>query len=224
MKRFVKLTKEYKDLEKLTKVTSKYKQMLRDIEEAKSVLETETDADMRELAKEDLDANTAALPAIEEEIKLLLIPEDPEDYKNVILEIRAGAGGEEAAVSPPAPMTQSEQEEVRKLGIGYGEEILAGFQSGNYEATVRHFPEELKQRLTGKVFSETCKGLGRIVRYEFLTELQTPLINSYLWKVTVERAAQSEKHAGKVITGDLLFSLRIIKKDGRYQIAACGFN
>ncbi len=133
-------------------------------------------------------------------------------------------GGEEAAVSPPAPMTQSEQEEVRKLGIGYGEEILAGFQSGNYEATVRHFPEELKQRLTGKVFSETCKGLGRIVRYEFLTELQTPLINSYLWKVTVERAAQSEKHAGKVITGDLLFSLRIIKKDGRYQIAACGFN
>ena len=66
MKRFVKLTKEYKDLEKLTKVTSKYKQMLRDIEEAREVLDTETDPDMRELAKEDLDANTAALPEIEE--------------------------------------------------------------------------------------------------------------------------------------------------------------
>ena len=77
MKRFVKLTKEYKDLEKLT---------------------TETDPDMRELAKEDLDANTAALPEIEEEIKLLLIPEDPEDDKNVILEIRGGTGGDEAAI------------------------------------------------------------------------------------------------------------------------------
>ena len=98
MKRFVKLTKEYKDLEKLTKVTSKYKQMLRDIEEAREVLDTETDSDMRELAKEDLDANTAALPEIEEEIKLLLIPEDPEDDKNVILEIRGGTGGDEAAI------------------------------------------------------------------------------------------------------------------------------
>ena len=98
MKRFVKLTKEYKDLEKLTKVTSKYKQMLRDIEEAREVLDTETDPDMRELAKEDLDANTAALPEIEEEIKLLLIPEDPEDDKNVILEIRGGTGGDEAAI------------------------------------------------------------------------------------------------------------------------------
>ena len=133
-------------------------------------------------------------------------------------------GDDAAAVPLPAPMTQSEQEEVRQLGIRYGEEILAGFQSGNYEAAVRHFPEELKQRLTKKVFAETCRGLGTIVRYEFLTELRTPLINSYLWKVTVERKAQSEKHAGKVIAGDLLFSLRIIKKDGRYQIAACGFN
>ena len=97
-KRYVKLTKEYKDLEKLTKVTSKYKQMLRDIEEAREVLDTETDPDMRELAKEDLDANTAALPEIEEEIKLLLIPEDPEDDKNVILEIRGGTGGDEAAI------------------------------------------------------------------------------------------------------------------------------
>ena len=54
MKRFVKLTKEYKDLEKLTKVTSKYKQMLRDIEEAREVLDTETDPDMRELQKKTL--------------------------------------------------------------------------------------------------------------------------------------------------------------------------
>ena len=98
MKRFVKLTKEYKDLEKLTKVTAKYKKMLQDIDEAKDVLENESDPDLRELAKEDLDANTSALPDMEEEIKLLLIPEDPEDYKNVILEIRGGTGGDEVAI------------------------------------------------------------------------------------------------------------------------------
>lgn len=98
MKRFVKLTKEYKDLEKLTKVTSKYKKMLHDIEDAKNVLETESDPDLRELAKEDLDANSAALPEMEEKIKLLLIPEDPEDDKNAIIEIRGGTGGDEAAI------------------------------------------------------------------------------------------------------------------------------
>ena len=98
MKRFVKLTKEYKDLEKLTAVTNKYKKMLADIDEAKEVLDSESDSDLRELAKEDLEANTSALPALEEEIKLLLIPEDPEDSKNVILEIRGGTGGDEAAI------------------------------------------------------------------------------------------------------------------------------
>ena len=98
MKRFVKLTKEYKDLEKLTSVTNKYKKMLRDIDEAKAVLETESDPDLKELAKEELEANTNAIPALEEEIKLLLIPEDPEDYKNAIIEIRGGTGGDEAAI------------------------------------------------------------------------------------------------------------------------------
>ena len=98
MKRFVKLTKEYKDLEKLTSVTNKYKKMLKDIDEAKAVLETETDPELKELAKEELEANTNAIPAMEEEIKLLLIPEDPEDYKNAIIEIRGGTGGDEAAI------------------------------------------------------------------------------------------------------------------------------
>ena len=98
MKRFVKLTKEYKDLEKLTAVTSRYKKMLQNVEEAKAVLENESDPDLRELAKEELESDTNELPKIEEEIKLLLIPEDPEDSKNVILEIRGGTGGDEAAI------------------------------------------------------------------------------------------------------------------------------
>ncbi|MCI9284751.1 MAG: peptide chain release factor 1 [Muribaculaceae bacterium] len=98
MKRYVRLTKEYKDLEKLTAVTRRYREMLGNIAEAKALLESEADAEMRQMAKEELDEATAALPGVEEEIKLLLIPADPEDSKNVVLEIRGGTGGDEAAI------------------------------------------------------------------------------------------------------------------------------
>jgi len=98
MRRYVRLSKEYKELEKLVAETRRYRSMLSDVEEAKSLLEAETDADMRQLAREELDAATAGIPEIEERIKLLLIPADPEDDKNAILEIRAGTGGDEAAI------------------------------------------------------------------------------------------------------------------------------
>ena len=98
MKRYVRLTKEYKELEKLVGATRKYKNLLGNIEEARQVLDTENDDELRQMAKEELDEATSALPALEEEIKLLLIPADPEDSKNVILEIRGGTGGDEAAI------------------------------------------------------------------------------------------------------------------------------
>ncbi len=96
--RYVKLTKEYKSLENLLKVTSRYKKLLADIDEAKALLDEESDDDLRAMAKDEIDADSAQLPQLEEEIKLLLIPEDPEDSKNAILEIRGGAGGDEAAL------------------------------------------------------------------------------------------------------------------------------
>ncbi len=98
MKRYAKLSKEYKDLEELLNAANRYRRMLKGIDDAKEILETETDNDMRELAKEELDANSAALPQIEEEIKFLLIPQDPEDARNAVLEIRGGTGGDEAAL------------------------------------------------------------------------------------------------------------------------------
>lgn len=98
MKRYVKLSKEYKDLEKLLNTTNRYRKMLKDIDDAKDVLENESDEELRELAKEDLDLNTKALSNIEEEIKLLLVPADPEDDRNAIMEIRGGTGGDEAAI------------------------------------------------------------------------------------------------------------------------------
>lgn len=98
MKRYVRLTKEYKDLEKLMSLTRRYRQLTADIDEARQVLETENDEELRSMAKEELDTAQAALPGLEEEIKLQLIPADPEDGKNAILEIRGGTGGDEAAI------------------------------------------------------------------------------------------------------------------------------
>ena len=97
-RRYVKLTKEYKSLEVLLNATHRYRKLLEDIEQAKMVLESETDEELRAMAREEIDANTALVPKLEEEIKLLLIPEDPEDSKNVVLEIRGGTGGDEAAL------------------------------------------------------------------------------------------------------------------------------
>lgn len=98
MKRFVKLNKEYSDLQKIVDARNEYKSTLDGIAEAKAILENESDADLRQLAGEELAANTEKLPELEERIKILLIPADPEDAKNVIMEIRGGTGGDEAAI------------------------------------------------------------------------------------------------------------------------------
>ncbi len=98
MKRFVKLNKEYHDLELIIGARDEYKRILQGIEEARMILDTENDADLRELAKEELDTCQARVPELEEEIKLLLVPADPQDSKNAIVEIRGGTGGDEAAI------------------------------------------------------------------------------------------------------------------------------
>lgn len=98
MKRFVKLNKEYRELEKIMAAKQTYERLLNNIEEARELLATETDSDLKEMAKQELDDSQNNLPALEETIKLLLIPADPEDGKNAIVEIRGGTGGDEAAI------------------------------------------------------------------------------------------------------------------------------
>lgn len=98
MKRFVRLNKEYSDLQKIVEVRNAYKAALDSIAEARQMLDNESDADLRQLASEELTLNTDKLPLLEEKIKLLLIPADPEDAKNAIMEIRGGTGGDEAAI------------------------------------------------------------------------------------------------------------------------------
>ncbi|RFC53659.1 peptide chain release factor 1 [Brumimicrobium aurantiacum] len=98
MKRYVKLNKEYKDLEELDKVYEEYKNVLENIASSKELLAEESDPEMREMAKMELDELENKRPAMEEEIKFMLIPKDPEDDKNVIIELRAGTGGDEACI------------------------------------------------------------------------------------------------------------------------------
>lgn len=97
-KRYVKLTKEYKELGDIVKARTEYIQMLGGIEEAKEILQNEQDPEMKEMAREEMDACQKRLPELEEEIKLLLVPADPQDGKNAIVEIRGGTGGDEAAI------------------------------------------------------------------------------------------------------------------------------
>jgi peptide chain release factor 1 len=98
MKRYVKLNKEYKDLVPIVESYDRYKLALSNINSAREILSTEKDDELREMAKAELDELNEKLPAMEEEIKMLLIPADPEDAKNAVMEIRAGTGGDEASI------------------------------------------------------------------------------------------------------------------------------
>ena len=97
-KRYVQLNKEYKDLKTLTDRADQYKTLLANQQEAEEIIKDGSDAEMVEMAKMQLDEAKTALPQLEEEIKFLLIPKDPEDAKNVVIEIRAGTGGDEASI------------------------------------------------------------------------------------------------------------------------------
>ena len=98
MKRYVRLSREYSELEKLISAKNRYSSIIADINGAKEILDTETDEELRMMAQDELTAAQNKIPELEEEIKLLLIPADPEDGKNAIIEIRAGTGGDEAAI------------------------------------------------------------------------------------------------------------------------------
>jgi len=97
-KRYVKLNKEYKDLKKIVDKGFVYKEILGNISEAEEIIADGSDEEMVEMAKMQLEEAKEALPEIEEEIRFLLIPKDPDDAKNVVVEVRAGTGGDEASI------------------------------------------------------------------------------------------------------------------------------
>jgi peptide chain release factor 1 len=98
MNRFIKLNKDYKDLQPIVDAYLLYKNITANLDSAKQVLKTEKDEEFRELAKQELAELTEKKEQLEEEIRYMLIPKDPQDDKNALVEIRAGTGGDEASI------------------------------------------------------------------------------------------------------------------------------
>ena len=98
MKRYPALMREYRELEKIVDAYNQYKKALDDLKQAKDILYSNESADLKEMAQEEYNELAPAIEKMEEDIKFLLIPKDPEDTKNVIFEIRAGTGGDEASI------------------------------------------------------------------------------------------------------------------------------
>ncbi|MBT8186317.1 MAG: PCRF domain-containing protein, partial [Croceitalea sp.] len=97
-KKYVQLNKEYKDLKTLVDKRSDYIELTNNLKEAEEIIADGSDPEMVEMAKMQYDESKEALPLLEEEIKVMLIPKDPEDAKDVVMEIRAGTGGDEASI------------------------------------------------------------------------------------------------------------------------------
>ncbi len=149
-KRYVKLAKEYKDLSKIISARKEYVGCLRNVEDAKEMLSTEDDHDTRDMLRQELAASEKRLPQLEEEIKLLLIPADPEDDKNVIMEIRGGTGGDEAALF------------AGDLFRMYSKYI----ESRGWKTAVSSFSEGSSGGFKEIVFSVTGEGVYGTLKYE----------------------------------------------------------
>src|ERR1019366_10804288 len=98
MKRFAQLNKEYRELEKVVNIYERYKLVLGNIDTNRQILNTESDEEFRELAKNDLAQLETDKEKIEDELRTLLVPKEPEDDRDILLEIRAGTGGDEAGI------------------------------------------------------------------------------------------------------------------------------
>ncbi|MDR1454675.1 MAG: peptide chain release factor 1 [Tannerella sp.] len=149
-KRFVRLSREYRELEGLMKARAAYVRTLGGMEEARTVLSAETDADMRDLAREELDACQSQLPVLEENIKLLLIPADPQDGKNAIVEIRGGTGGDEAAIFAG---------DLFRMYVKYSE-------SKGWKTQITHYNEGVIGGYKEIVFTVAGEGVYGILKYE----------------------------------------------------------
>lgn len=150
MKRFVKLNKEYSELDKIITKRNEYQRFLRNLAEAKEILDTENDPEMREMAKAEIEAIEPKIGPLEEQIKLLLVPVDPEDSKNCIVEIRGGTGGDEAAIFAG---------DLFRMYTKFCE-------TKGWKVVVSHFNEGTAGGYKEIVFAVTGDGVYGILKYE----------------------------------------------------------
>ena len=149
-RRYVKLTKEYKELGRIVEARKGYVGLLQNIEDAKEMMAMEDDAETKDMLRQELNESEARIPQLEEEIKLLLIPADPEDDKNVIMEIRGGTGGDEAALF------------AGDLFRMYSKYI----EQKGWKMAVSSFSEGAAGGYKEIVFSVTGEGVYGILKYE----------------------------------------------------------
>ena len=150
MERYVGLNKEYKSLLPIIEAYEKYKLTLTNIESTKNLLSTERDDEMREMAKAELEAMNSQIPGMEEEIKMLLVPVDPEDEKNAVVEIRAGTGGDEASICAG---------DLFRMYSKY-------FESKRWKVEVNRFSEGTAGGYKEIVMSVSGDGVYGIMKYE----------------------------------------------------------
>lgn len=150
MKRYVKLNKEYSELERIITKRNEYQRLLQNLAEAKEILDIENDSEMREMAKLEIDTIEPKIAPLEEEIKLLLIPADPEDAKNCIVEIRGGTGGDEAAIFAG---------DLFRMYIKFCE-------TKGWKVAVSNFNEGTAGGYKEIVFAVTGEGVYGILKYE----------------------------------------------------------
>ena len=148
--RFRKLMKEQSDLSPIVEAYTSYKKSRQDIEDSISMLESESDEEMREMLKEELAEAKKRVESLEQELKILLLPKDPNDDKNVIVEIRAGAGGDEAALFAA---------ELYRMYVHYAEEKHWKVETINADETGIGGMKEVEFMLTGQ-------GAYSVMKYE----------------------------------------------------------
>ncbi len=149
-KRYIKLNKDYKELERVVQAHDLYKTTLGNIAEAKAILKSEDDEEMRDMAKAELEELEDKLPEMEEEIKLLLIPADPEDSKNCVVELRAGTGGDEASIFAG---------DLYRMYIKYCERK-------GWKVDVTHISEGTSGGFKEVVFNVSGNGVYGVLKYE----------------------------------------------------------
>jgi peptide chain release factor 1 len=150
MDRYIKLNKEYKDLKPIIETYEEYKNLLDNIQTSKEMLEGEEDEEMKEMAKQELEELNKKKEPLEQKIKMLLIPKDPEDEKNAILEIRAGTGGDEASIFAG---------DLYRMYLKYCE-------SRNWKVEVTHASEGTVGGFKEVVMKVVGEGVYGILKYE----------------------------------------------------------
>ena len=150
MEKYIGLNKEFKSLRPIIDAYEEYKLALSNIASTKELLATEKDEEMREMAKSELEKLNEQLPEMEEGIKLLLIPADPEDEKDAVMEIRAGTGGDEASIFTG---------DLFRMYTKF-------FETKGWKAEINHFTEGTVGGYKEIVFSVTGEGVYGLLKYE----------------------------------------------------------